>query len=45
MARSEIGTSLPFSQTASQTPRSTAHSELSSHTLVASQPAGMMSAM
>ncbi len=45
MARSEIGTSLPLSQTASQTPRSSAHCELASHTLVAAQSDGMMSAI
>jgi hypothetical protein len=44
MARSDIGTSFPCSQTASQTPRSSAQSAAASHTLVAFQSDGMRSA-
>ena len=44
MARSEIGIIFPCSHTASQTPRSTAQSVLSSQMFVAFQSEGMMSA-
>jgi len=43
MARSDIGTSLPSSHSASQAPRCAAQSVVSSQTLVAFQSAGMMS--